>query len=78
MCSVDATMEVTAHRKAIYLGQAHESVQEGSRQEEGLLVQLILTGHLHQPADDNRAHGLVNVDLWLVIWPMIVHVVWVN
>ena len=71
-------MGVTAHTKTHYLGQAHESVQQGSRQEEGLLVQLILTGHLHQPADDNRAHGLVNVHLWLVICPMIVHVVRVN
>ena len=74
-CGSECGSECT---KAVYLGQAHKSVQQGYGQEEGLLVQLKLTGHLHQPADHNHAHGVVNVHLWLVIWPVIVHVVWVN
>lgn len=38
-------------------------------------MQLILTGHLHQPADDNHTHGLVDVVLGLVVSAMVLHVV---
>ena len=58
-----------------YLGKAHESVQQGSGQEQRLLVQLVLTSHLHQPADHDHAHGLVNVVLGLVVSAVVLHVV---
>ena len=38
-------------------------------------MQLILTGHLHQPADDNHTHGLVDVVFGLVVSAMVLHVV---
>ena len=38
-------------------------------------MQLILTSHLHQPADDNHTHGLVNVVFGLVVSAMVLHVV---
>ena len=57
------------------LGKAHESVQQGGSQEQGLLVQLILASHLHKPADHNHAHGLVNIVLGLVVCAMVLHVV---
>ncbi len=38
-------------------------------------MQLILTGDLHQPADDNHTHGLVNVVFGLVVSAVVLHVV---
>ncbi len=38
-------------------------------------MQLILTSHLHQPADDNHTHGLVDVVFGLVVSAMVLHVV---
>lgn len=58
-----------------HLGKAHESVQQGCSQEQGLLVQLILASHLHKPADHNHAHGLVYIVLGLVVCAMVLHVV---
>ena len=58
-----------------YLSNAHEPVQQGSSKKQCLLVQLILTGHLHQPTDDNHAHRLVYVKLWLVFRAMVEHVI---
>ena len=78
LSSMQFANEVYNVHQMPHLGNCQEAIQQHCGQEEGLLMQPILTSDLNKPADSYGPHGRIDVKRGIGMPAMILHVVGVG